>query len=487
VVLFPSGRFVSPGVKSLPRGALQIAVHWLLAAFCLAGAGLAQSLPSSPFSVIDEAEAPPALVRSVRIVPAADGPAVEIITTRPMVPIITRLTGPARLVIDLPKSYLPERQKIAFRDEEISGVRISQFQKNPPIVRMVVDLTKPCGFGWDEAGNRLMIRLRPEQPNVEPANSAQSNPGEAASPAFTEGIAPVSSVEGVVSGAVLPASNRFAASSSVTAGADTAIVKLARGGEVRVCPGTTVSVTSSQNGGDLMLGMSTGALEAHYLLNASTDSVLTPDFRIFLPGPGRFDYAISADSRGNTCVRALPGNTAVAMVSEVMGKGVYQVKPSEQVVFHAGQLALLDANAPADCGCPASSVPVMRVAAPQPANSGLASLASPPVVSASGALPASPAVSETGSATPVTASLPPSKPEEIHVQVEAPLVFRASDSQPTGAEPVEVKPASPGDSGPPQVADASPTVVPSGSEPAARPAHRGFFGKVKSVLATMFH
>ena len=484
MVLLLSVRFVSPGVKSLPRGALQIAVHSLLAGLCLAGAGLAQSPPSSPFSVIDEAEAPPALVRSVRIVPAPDGPAVEIITTRPMVPIITRLTDPARLVIDLPKSYLTERQKIAFRDEQISGVRINQFQKKPPIVRMVVDLTKPCGFGWDEAGNRLMIRLRPGQPDVAQASPAQ--PNSAASPAFTQGIAPVSSVEGVISGAVLPSSNRFAPSSSVTAGADTAIVKLARGGEVRVCPGTTVSVTSSQNGGDLMLGMSTGALEAHYLLNASTDSVLTPDFRIFLPGPGRFDYAISSDSRGNTCVRALPGNTAVAMVSEVMGKGVYQVKPSEQVVFHAGQLALLDANAPADCGCPASSVPVMRVAAPQPANSALASGAAPPGASAS--LPATPAVSEAaGSTTPVTASLPPSKPEEIHVQVEAPLVFRASDTPPASPAAAEVKPVSPGNAEPAQVAVVSPPTSPPGPEPAARPAHRGFFGKVKSVLATMFH
>jgi hypothetical protein len=483
-------------MKPLPRlRSLLVALSLITAS--LIGTCAAQSNPQLLAST-DR----PVVVRSVRVLAGQAGPVVEILSSRPLVPTITKLDNPPRLVIDLPNTDLPSNlvsgsnKGTDFHSEDIRRVRINQYQTKPPVARVVVDLLKPVGQTWDAAGNRLMVRLHS-------ASAATAKPLSV--PAFTQGIQPVAVPLGPgSSGALVLAGNRVAAGSSVTAGSDTSVLRLERGGEVRVCPGTTVSVTSSQKGQALMLGMSTGALEAHYNLDASADSILTPDFRILLAGPGEFHYAVSADSRGNTCVRALPGNTASVIVAELLGEGNYQVKPTEQIVFRSGRLNLVDSAVPVSCGCPPPSTPVLRASAdPAPVISDAKLPPStrlalpgdelkPVALTASGSVPQlgspSPSQANVSVFPPEIAELPPSKPNDVHVQVEAPFVFRATDVR--ADRPPAPKPA--------PILEAELLQVPDLPRPATFETevlpppqtqiklHHGVFAKIRGFFAAIF-
>jgi hypothetical protein len=451
----------------------------IFAPLAMTGQSNPQPVAFNPKSHL-KTQVPAAIVLVVRVVPDKNGPAVEIISTRPLLPELQKLEGPPRLVIDLPNTNNSLQQKQvdfqlgAFRSDPVRAVRIDQFQNHPPVTRVVVDLLKSSEYTWDLAGNLLTIRLHSDEAIV-------AKPASVAALTATD-LQPVMVPVSSGSSGVAVSLDRFAAGSTVTAGGDTQVLSLGRGGEVRVCPGTTLSVTNSSNGQDLMFGMSTGAFEAHYVLQSSADSVLTPDFRISLEGPGEFHYAISADSRGNTCMRALPGNVASAMVSELIDDEKYEVKPGQQVVFHSGHLTAADTTTSADCGCPAPPIPEMRASSSEAV---MEKDSSEPVRLAQPGNAASVPVSI--AAGPETAPLPPSDSHKTHVEIDAPLVFRASDlpaAQPTTMADAQNLPAS----GPPASALLPTTVQPSPSSSVeANKPHRGFFGKVKGFFAAIFH
>lgn len=285
-----------------------------------------------------------------------------------------------------------------------------------------------------------------------PAAAAQQTVGE------------VVASDATVKGSVVLASSgtQVLSGSSVTAGTAPASLRLARGGEVRVCPGTSVSVSASASGRDLMLGLSAGSLEAHYTLAASADSILTPDFRILLPGPGTFHFAVSSDSAGNACVRSLENDTASVIVSELLGDGTYQVRPGQTVFFHNGRVSEAgDAGQP--CGCPPPPV-TLRAEVPPP----------PPVGSAP------------------TAALPQPKPGEVQVLVEAPFVFRAEDLPGPAPSPVVAQlrlTRLPQPDLPPPAVLPPPKAPPAASAQSApsKPARKGFFARVSAFFTGIFH
>jgi len=430
-----------------------------------------------------------AAIKSFRIVQEKDGPAVEILSTRPVVPAIQLINDPTRLVIDLPNARLDTQQKkISVQADQISGLRADQFQQNPPVARVVVDLQAPRTYTWDAAGNRLVVHLGK-------SGASGHSPFEQQPVAILPKALPPAPVVKAIraAGPLAIATDAGDVGSSYTAAVDTAVLRLSSGGELRVCPGTTLSITPSQNKHNLMLGINTGALEAHLQLDASSDAVMTPDFRIALVGPGEFHYAFSADNQGNTCVRSLPGNTASAIVTELLGDRTYQVKATDQLMFHGGQLDRVDMAVPLECGCPPPRQTTQQAIVDLPEQSAAQSSARPAM--GDRALPPTDAPQPANAATGVpesdgqtTAAAAPNN--DLHVQVTAPLVFHATGPPPAPVEDVRALPLESRRADVPDlnVAPAPPVATrtrPSNAQVTDNRPH-GFFHKIGNFFASIF-
>jgi hypothetical protein len=409
---------------------------------------------------------------------------------------VFELQNPLRVVIEIRGGTLAKNARLVrINTEEIKGVRLGM-DRDPALARVVVDLMTPMSRELVTTGNRLVLKLRnpaklaakaPAGPKAQPSapRPAEVAPPPSGKPGSTVAVIGPGSPGVLVKGAVslFGDSTRVTSGSSVTATEATASLRLTRGGEINLCKGTTISLTTSLSGRDLMLGLSNGSLETHYPLATSADTILTPDFRVLLTGPGAFHYAISSDARGNTCVRALRSNTASVTVSELMGDGSYQVKPSEQVVFHDGRVASHDTLVPAECGCPAA--PRALVAeTPRPAPPAHA----PEQIVIGGKAP------EMASVTPLP---PPPKANELHVQIEAPFVFSAAVPPPQLASSVAHLHVTPVPL--PQLVPLPPAqqrklvpvpIATAGNSPPQTPAKpqqkRGFFSRLRSFLSGAF-
>jgi len=254
-----------------------------------------------------------------------------------------------------------------------------------------------------------------------------------ATAAAQQGPQPIGEVQGAdanVRGAVTVGATGtiLMSGSQVSAGANPATIKLVRGGELRVCAGGSITITASVSGREALVGLNTGAIETHYRLSSSADTVMTPDFRLLLPGPGDFHFAIALKGSGDMCVKSLPGNSSAMIVHEVFGEGTHQVRPGDGVVFQKGSVQNpIPVPAGEECGCasvvavrPVVEKPVVEKPEVKPMELGFPEQQSQRAAAAIAA----------GEPPPSTAAALPgvsTDKNEVITKVDAPIVFRGED------------------------------------------------------------
>ena len=271
---------------------------------------------------------------------------------------------------------------------------------------------------------------------------------------------------------------------TIKAGDSTAMVRLARGGDLQVCASTEVHLSrdTSVQGADsaLMIAMDRGALQASYVPGKYSDVLLTPDLRILISGPGTADLKIRVNKQGDTCVDNHGANAPYVTVTSQFEGGVYRVQPNQRVMFEHGSLQQVVDNEAESCGCPAAAPPVAV------ASSGVKPL--PGKTAAEAANPFPLARSE-GLAGPEPEPTEPVVPVGVaHAEVAAPIAYSSA---------LTPNPEAPGAAGkaPEALSHAKvPTKVRTQSQtldaeiaPATSPKpHRGFFRSIGHFFKEIF-
>ncbi|HEX5233737.1 MAG TPA: hypothetical protein VFW25_00260 [Silvibacterium sp.] len=281
---------------------------------------------------------------------------------------------------------------------------------------------------------------------------------------------------------------------AITAVDSTAQVRLARGGELRVCASTKVNLsrdTSVAEAADsaLMIALDRGALEASYEPGKFSDVLLTPDLRILISGPGTADLKIRVNVKGDTCVDNHGANAPYVTVTSQFEGGVYRVQANQRVMFEGGSLQKVVDNETEPCGCPAVAPPIAVASAASGAETTHAPM--PGNIAAEAANPFPLAQSE-GLASGPAAPVKPVVPVGVaHSEVEAPIAYDAGATPnpaakgAAGKEPVSVAAAKTPASVETDSQAVNAEIAP--VQPLHAPkSHRGFFHSIGHFFAKVF-
>ena len=145
-------------------------------------------------------------VEKLGVVRLKDGVAVEIVANGPISAKALKLSGPDRLVLDIPNAISAARMKtVDVNTNDIKDVRMARYQENPPVTRVVVDLAQDRDYQLEPSGNRLRVKFSPIM--AIPASTAPAIVATSAETSITKPVldAQQPSTSGTVAKAEAPA------------------------------------------------------------------------------------------------------------------------------------------------------------------------------------------------------------------------------------------------------------------------------------------
>lgn len=100
-----------------------------------------------------------ALVK-VQAVPSNEGLNLEFTTRGDVMPKVSELESPARIVVDLPNTLALTAKHIVVENTGVKRIRIGMDGQAQPTTRLVIDLEKPCTYELAGSGNNRVLKLR---------------------------------------------------------------------------------------------------------------------------------------------------------------------------------------------------------------------------------------------------------------------------------------------------------------------------------------
>jgi Tfp pilus assembly protein PilP len=124
-------------------------------------------------------------LQRVNVIPGADSVQIEISSSQSVTPRVSKLSSPARVVVELPETVIASSQnKIPVGSAGVKGVRIGMDGKTPPTTSVVIDLDKPLSYELTPGpAGKVILTLHAEGSATTVAQNNLPQPVKASSPA----------------------------------------------------------------------------------------------------------------------------------------------------------------------------------------------------------------------------------------------------------------------------------------------------------------